>query len=174
MFELAQIHNILKTVSKLFLIISIALSSCKDNVKIGEPAVDDDGSYIPVSNVSTEIKIDSFNLKLETTLAVNYMPSIPPGGPFLNSLISLTESTKREIKGKFDLISFRIFTEKTWGPTFTNDSISSEKYKVVKVSNNGPKLKTGRLVDVVCEFKYLKTGQIYEILASRQVIKESH
>ena len=92
----------------------------------------------------------------------------------MNSLIYLTESSKKEIAGKFDLISFRIFAEKSWTPTFTNDTVSAEKYKVARLSNNGPKLKGGKLVDVVCEFKYLKTGEIYEILASRQVIKETN
>lgn len=157
---------------KLFLILIVATYSCvtpQSNPSV-EPQKE---NYIPVSNVPLRQKVDTFDLHLETHLWRDFMPSVPVGGPLLNSLIYLTETSGKEIVGKFELLSLKIVAEKVWQPTFSNQPVSIEKNKVSRLSQDGPMIDTGRFVDVVCEYKYLKTGKIYEILASKQKIERA-
>ena len=160
----------MKTCLQILLLAFVMLISCKNSEPVAQPEVSIDDNYVPVTNVATVVKVDTFNLKLETFLWRNFMPSVPVGGPMLNSMIFLKEVSEKQISGKFELISIQIVAEKTWNPTYSVYVVPTKDFEVAKLSNDGPQIEPGRYVDVVCEFKFVETGKIYKILASRQKV----
>jgi len=163
----------MKKAQHILFILIFAMCSC-EHTEPEVPTPPDDHPYKPVSNVSKTQPIGIYNFRLEAYLARNFMPIIPSGGAPLVAVINLVETGQKDIKGKFELQTFKIAaSERTWQPTFLADTIPGNEYEIKKVSHDGPQLAPGRFVDVIGEFKSSETGKIYEILASRQEIRRS-
>lgn len=161
---------------KVQLILSILiLATCSCKYKEREPSISpDDHPYKPVSNVSEVQKIGIYNLRLNAFLSRDFMPMVPAGGAPLVCVISLVETEQKDIRGKFELQTFKIAAlEGTWEPGFLVDSTSTNPYEIRRVSLDGPQLTPGRFVDVIGEFKSLETGKVYNILAKKQEIRRS-
>ena len=163
----------MKKAQHILFILIFAICSCEHTEKEVSMS-SDDHPYQPVSNVPQTQTIGTYNFRLEAHLARNFMPIIPSSGAPLVAVISLVETEQKNIKGKFELQTFKIAAfERTWEPSFLTDTSFSNPYEIRRVSHDGPQLKPGRFVDVIGEFKSLETGKTYDILASKLEIKRS-
>jgi hypothetical protein len=164
----------MKTTLFSFVILTIAFCGCIKPEVDYDKITDETDPYYFVSNVPETQKVDSFNLGLEVHLSRNFGPggdSIRP----LMSFITLKELGKQDIKGIFELETLEvILSAKSYKPAFKPDpSENNDKSTVKWLSLTGPELDPKKLADVVCEFKEVKTGKYYSLIARRQEIKIS-
>lgn len=127
----------------------------------------------PLQETATQLKLGENLLVLQTYLWRDFMPSVgtKSKSPLL-SKIKLIDRHEKPIPPNLHLKKqYLIQGDKVW--EFALKSIRAQTpYERVAVLRDGPQLKPGTEVDVVCELEY--EGKRYRIAAKSQEIRETH